>query len=187
MDQTGSNVYKGMVGLFPIYDPKGGMDDGDETTGLHLPGVEPESVSQRAAVELDGGLLPSGGDAELPAAAGATPPAALARSGVSKSEAEPFRRTTLEPRDLLQLAGVEPGASAGKAAVDLHPIELEDEHRLPALWTHRGLLGRGVYPDRRHCGGRSAFAEGHERRQRPASARGAGGLGLDNRRCRPLE
>jgi FtsP/CotA-like multicopper oxidase with cupredoxin domain len=56
MDQTGSNVYKGMVGLYPIYDPKdysqdaaylkfnkdvkpGGLDDGDETQGLQLPGV----------------------------------------------------------------------------------------------------------------------------------------------------
>ena len=39
MDHTGSNVYKGMVGLFPIYDPKNGMDMGDETQGLRLPGV----------------------------------------------------------------------------------------------------------------------------------------------------
>jgi FtsP/CotA-like multicopper oxidase with cupredoxin domain len=39
MDHTGSNVYKGMVGLFPIYDPKNGMDMGDETRGLRLPGV----------------------------------------------------------------------------------------------------------------------------------------------------
>src|SRR6185436_7825477 len=50
MDQTGSNVYKGMVGLYPIYDPKdytgvpgyvtdpGGLDMGDETKGLRLPG-----------------------------------------------------------------------------------------------------------------------------------------------------
>jgi FtsP/CotA-like multicopper oxidase with cupredoxin domain len=39
MDHTGSNVYKGMVGLYPIYDPKNGMDMGDETQGLRLPGV----------------------------------------------------------------------------------------------------------------------------------------------------
>jgi FtsP/CotA-like multicopper oxidase with cupredoxin domain len=39
MDHTGSNVYKGMVGLFPIYDPKNGIDMGDETRGLRLPGV----------------------------------------------------------------------------------------------------------------------------------------------------
>ncbi len=38
MDHTGSNVYKGMVGLYPIYDPKDGMDMGDETKGLRLPG-----------------------------------------------------------------------------------------------------------------------------------------------------
>ena len=39
MDQTGANVYKGMVGLYPIYDPKNGMDMGDERRGLRLPGV----------------------------------------------------------------------------------------------------------------------------------------------------
>jgi FtsP/CotA-like multicopper oxidase with cupredoxin domain len=44
MDHTGSNVYKGMVGLYPIYDPKpmgtlGGTDMGDENQGLRLPGV----------------------------------------------------------------------------------------------------------------------------------------------------
>ncbi len=38
MDHTGSNVYKGMVGLYPIYDPKDGMDMGDERQGLRLPG-----------------------------------------------------------------------------------------------------------------------------------------------------
>jgi FtsP/CotA-like multicopper oxidase with cupredoxin domain len=37
MDNTGSNVYKGMVGLYPIYDPI--LDPGDETQGLRLPGV----------------------------------------------------------------------------------------------------------------------------------------------------
>ena len=39
MDQTGSNVYKGLVGLYPIYDPEGGLDMGDERRGLRLPGV----------------------------------------------------------------------------------------------------------------------------------------------------
>ncbi|HET6651413.1 MAG TPA: multicopper oxidase domain-containing protein [Nocardioides sp.] len=39
MDHTGANVYKGMVGLYPIYDPKNGMDMGDERQGLRLPGV----------------------------------------------------------------------------------------------------------------------------------------------------
>jgi FtsP/CotA-like multicopper oxidase with cupredoxin domain len=36
---TGANVYKGMVGLMPLYDPK--IDNGDETdpNGLRLPGV----------------------------------------------------------------------------------------------------------------------------------------------------
>ena len=38
MDHTGANVYKGMVGLYPIYDPV--KDFGDETNpkGLQLPG-----------------------------------------------------------------------------------------------------------------------------------------------------
>src|SRR3954465_188334 len=46
MDHTGANVYKGMVGLYPIYDRKrnyggttGRYDMGDERQGLHLPGV----------------------------------------------------------------------------------------------------------------------------------------------------
>src|SRR3954462_6651258 len=34
---TGANVYKGMVGLMPIYDPI--LDSGDEREGLRLPGV----------------------------------------------------------------------------------------------------------------------------------------------------
>jgi FtsP/CotA-like multicopper oxidase with cupredoxin domain len=37
VDNTGSNVYKGMVGLYPLYDPI--LDPGDETQGLRLPGV----------------------------------------------------------------------------------------------------------------------------------------------------
>jgi FtsP/CotA-like multicopper oxidase with cupredoxin domain len=36
-NHTGADVYKGMAGLYPIYDPK--LDMGDETGGLHLPGV----------------------------------------------------------------------------------------------------------------------------------------------------
>ena len=39
MDHTGSNVYKGMVGLYPIYDPKNNLDMGDERLGYRLPGV----------------------------------------------------------------------------------------------------------------------------------------------------
>jgi FtsP/CotA-like multicopper oxidase with cupredoxin domain len=37
MDHTGANVYKGLVGLYPIYDPVN--DTGDETKGYGLPGV----------------------------------------------------------------------------------------------------------------------------------------------------
>lgn len=39
MDHTGANVYKGMVGLFPIYDRENNLDMGDERQGLRLPGV----------------------------------------------------------------------------------------------------------------------------------------------------
>ncbi len=39
MDHTGANVYKGMVGLYPIYDPENNNDNGDETRGYRLPGV----------------------------------------------------------------------------------------------------------------------------------------------------
>ena len=53
MDHTGSNVYKGMVGLFPIYDPKNGMDMGDETQGLRLPGVRTNNADGSFDVAYD--------------------------------------------------------------------------------------------------------------------------------------
>ncbi|WP_197677232.1 multicopper oxidase family protein [Friedmanniella luteola] len=53
MDQTGSNVYKGMVGLYPIYDPKGGLDRGDERQGLRLPGVRTDHPDGTFDVEYD--------------------------------------------------------------------------------------------------------------------------------------
>jgi FtsP/CotA-like multicopper oxidase with cupredoxin domain len=53
MDHTGSNVYKGMVGLYPIYDPKNGMDMGDETQGLRLPGVRTNNNDGSFDVEYD--------------------------------------------------------------------------------------------------------------------------------------
>ena len=49
MDQTGSTVYKGMVGLYPIYDPggypgvDGGADMGDEHQGFRLPSVRTDN------------------------------------------------------------------------------------------------------------------------------------------------
>src|SRR4051812_26532810 len=39
MDHTGANVYKGLVGIYPIYDPKNNLDAGDERYGYRLPGV----------------------------------------------------------------------------------------------------------------------------------------------------
>ncbi len=53
MDQTGSNVYKGMVGLYPIYDPKNGMDMGDERQGLRLPGVRHDHADGSFDVDYD--------------------------------------------------------------------------------------------------------------------------------------
>ncbi len=59
MDHTGSNVYKGMVGLYPIYDPKpmpgtsGGFDMGDERQGLRLPGVRTNHADGSFDVDYD--------------------------------------------------------------------------------------------------------------------------------------
>ena len=53
MDHTGANVYKGMVGLYPIYDPKNGMDVGDERQGLHLPGVRTDNPDGSFDVDYD--------------------------------------------------------------------------------------------------------------------------------------
>ena len=53
MDHTGANVYKGMVGLYPIYDPV--MDFGDETDqrGLQLPGRRTAGENGSFNVEYD--------------------------------------------------------------------------------------------------------------------------------------
>src|SRR3954447_22461160 len=53
MDHTGANVYKGMVGLYPIYDPKGGLDMGDERRGLRLPGVRRNLSPDGSHFEVD--------------------------------------------------------------------------------------------------------------------------------------
>ena len=61
MDHTGSNVYKGLVGLFPIYDPKdgtsvghpGGLDMGDERQGYRLPGVRTDNPDGSFDVQYD--------------------------------------------------------------------------------------------------------------------------------------
>jgi len=51
MHHTGANVYKGMVGLMPHYDP--GVDDGDETHGLRLPGVRKDNGDGTFDVDYD--------------------------------------------------------------------------------------------------------------------------------------
>jgi FtsP/CotA-like multicopper oxidase with cupredoxin domain len=50
---TSANVYKGMVGLMPLYDPK--IDRGDETdvNGLRLPGVRTDKPDGSFDVEYD--------------------------------------------------------------------------------------------------------------------------------------
>jgi FtsP/CotA-like multicopper oxidase with cupredoxin domain len=50
---TSANVYKGMVGLMPLYDPK--IDRGDETDpkGLRLPGVRTDRPDGSFSVEYD--------------------------------------------------------------------------------------------------------------------------------------
>ena len=53
MDHTGSNVYKGMVGLYPIYDPKNGLDMGDERQGYRLPGVRTNNPDGSFDVDYD--------------------------------------------------------------------------------------------------------------------------------------
>ncbi len=59
MDHTGANVYKGMVGLYPIYDPI--LDPGDERLSgsnpekpsLHLPGIRSENGDGSFDVKYD--------------------------------------------------------------------------------------------------------------------------------------
>jgi FtsP/CotA-like multicopper oxidase with cupredoxin domain len=48
---TGANVYKGMVGLMPLYDPV--MDNGDETKGFRLPGVRHDYADHTFDVDYD--------------------------------------------------------------------------------------------------------------------------------------
>jgi FtsP/CotA-like multicopper oxidase with cupredoxin domain len=53
MDHTGSNVYKGMVGLYPIYDPK--LDSGNEKdpNGLRLPGVRTDHTPDGSHFDVE--------------------------------------------------------------------------------------------------------------------------------------
>ncbi len=58
MHHTGPNVYKGMVGLMPHYDPATpwnptGVDNGDERTGLRLPGVRTNNGDGTFDVKYD--------------------------------------------------------------------------------------------------------------------------------------
>ncbi|HEV8319475.1 MAG TPA: multicopper oxidase domain-containing protein [Vicinamibacterales bacterium] len=49
---TGANVYKGLVGIYPIFDPK--LDPGDERKGpLHLPGLPVRDNDPFARVDYD--------------------------------------------------------------------------------------------------------------------------------------
>jgi FtsP/CotA-like multicopper oxidase with cupredoxin domain len=53
MDHTAANVYKGLVGVYPVYDPKNGFDMGDERRGLRLPGVRTNNPDGSFDVEFD--------------------------------------------------------------------------------------------------------------------------------------
>jgi len=58
MHHTGPNVYKGMVGIAPHYDPATafnptGIDGGDETTGLRLPGIRTNNGDGTFNVKYD--------------------------------------------------------------------------------------------------------------------------------------
>src|SRR6185503_5912193 len=50
---TGANVYKGLVGLYPIYDEESKLDPGDETKGLRLPGVRRNHANGTFSVDYD--------------------------------------------------------------------------------------------------------------------------------------
>jgi FtsP/CotA-like multicopper oxidase with cupredoxin domain len=47
MDHTGADVYKGLVGIYPIYDPV--QDSGDETKGFRLPGIRTNLGGKKGA------------------------------------------------------------------------------------------------------------------------------------------
>jgi FtsP/CotA-like multicopper oxidase with cupredoxin domain len=51
MDHTAADVYKGMVGIYPIYDPV--LDAGHEATGLRLPGVRTDRADNAFDVAYD--------------------------------------------------------------------------------------------------------------------------------------
>ncbi|HET7785661.1 MAG TPA: multicopper oxidase domain-containing protein, partial [Myxococcales bacterium] len=58
MHHTGPNVYKGMVGIAPHYDPASafnptGVDGGDETQGLRLPGIRTNNGDGTFDVKYD--------------------------------------------------------------------------------------------------------------------------------------
>jgi FtsP/CotA-like multicopper oxidase with cupredoxin domain len=50
---TSANVYKGMVGLMPLYDPKVDRGDETDTNGLQLPGVRTDHPNGAFDVEYD--------------------------------------------------------------------------------------------------------------------------------------
>jgi FtsP/CotA-like multicopper oxidase with cupredoxin domain len=46
-------VYKGLFGVYPFYNPTNNLDNGDETTGLRLPGVRTDNGDGSFDVEFD--------------------------------------------------------------------------------------------------------------------------------------
>src|SRR5262245_45720807 len=53
MDMTGANVYKGMVGLYPIYDPIKDSGEERDTNGYQLPGRRTDNSDGSFDVEYD--------------------------------------------------------------------------------------------------------------------------------------
>lgn len=59
MEHTSANVYKGMAGIYPIYDPE--LDSGDETQGLRLPGFDFDIPLVISDIALDDGVTAHSG------------------------------------------------------------------------------------------------------------------------------
>jgi len=121
----------------------GGLDE-----GLKRAGLEPETVAAGAFLDLD--LLCAGPSSFLRACGDRRAEQALAADRTSAFRASRVRfalpalqcgqQVAVEragaPADERELAGVEPHSAAFDAVVNLHQLELEDEHLLGADRTH---------------------------------------------------
>ncbi len=104
---------------------------------LDLAGVEPQTMPAGAAIDFDWGVITDGQGVESASAAWATPLASLTLAGRADHLVQRFDGAAGSLVNLLQLPGIEPGAVAGRAMVDLDTFELQDDH--------------GLLTDRAHC------------------------------------